>query len=465
MHRNCGASTFTVLVLIPAVLYLYGSLRSIHQLQRTLRLLTIGRGDIKENTFATNKQRDSHVLKKEQSALGGVALPTNEESTSSTGIHITTPRQWQASDSFDENNNTTAVPVSGNPPTLFWHVGPHKTSTTAIQRFLAANKYLLREKDNIESPLMMPGHFHGAEIVVNVARCLSGRKGPKDMSCQQMLQSFQHFVAGARADSKNIVLSAEGFSFFNELQIQQFVQDYFAGWEIRVIVFFRRFDDWLASLHFQKNRHTPFRERSNIVDFLEAPSIFSTVEFHYSHKVRERYQSVTDHNVTIVNFHTADEGRSLIEQFVCDGLQGMAPHTCRAAQRFVSIKINKSHSLDSGFLLAEALEQNMLPLLDFANRTLSSDEETSLLARIDRKLETSTDLPVRCLSETAQGHVWNRTKEWFPFDLERSKSLSKAENVSRSRTCCLDVSRVCALDDWKAFFRGLPVSRKSEQIQ
>jgi hypothetical protein len=459
MPFKYGTSAFPILVLIPIVLYLYGSWRSIHQLQRTLGILTVGRIGIRENITATNRHIYSHSVMKEQSALGGVVLTKDDES-------INTSRQWWTSESVNvHTNRTISLPSSGSPPTLFWHVGPHKTSTTAIQSFLAAHKKVLLEKDNIEAPWVLPGRFHGAKNAANVAMCLSGRVNSKEMTCQQVLQSFQHFVAGARANSKNIVLSAEGFSFCNKPQIHQFVQDYFAGWEIQVIVFHRRFDEWLTSLHFEMNRHKPFRKRSNLVDFLENPGTLTNVEFHYSHKVRERYQSVTDHDVMIVNFHTAKEGRSLVEQFTCDGLQGMAPHTCRAAQRFVSRKINGAHSLDSGFLLAEALEQNMVPLLDFTNRTLSSDEETSLLARIDRKLETSTDLPVRCLSETTQDHVWNRTEEWFPFDLERSKSLSKAENVSRSRICCLDVSRVCLLDDWKAFFRGLPVSRKSEQIQ
>jgi hypothetical protein len=461
--------TFTVLVLIPTVLQLYGSWRTIHQLQQTLCLdpeeFGCG-GAIREIATAIDSQAELDVSTKEHTDLYGFAVPTKEESTSSAGAHITSPRQWPTSESVNVNTNRTiSRPISGSPPTLFWHVGPHKTSTTAIQSFLAAHKKVLLEKDNIVFPWMLPGHFRGTKNTANLAFCLSGRKGPWEMNCQRVLQSFQHFVASALANSKNIVLSAEEFAFCHEPQIRQFVQDYFADWEIQVIVFHRRFDEWLTSLHFEMNRDLPFRERSNLVDFLENPGTLASFEFHYSHKVRERYQSVTDHDVTIVNFHTAKEGRSLVEQFTCDGLQGMAPHTCRAAQRFVSRKINGAHSLDSGFLLAEALEQNMVPLLDFANRTLSSDAETSLLARIDRKLETSTDLPVRCLSETTQDHVWNRTKEWFPFDLERSKSLSKAENVSRSRTCCLDVSRVCALDDWKAFFRGLPVSRKSEQIQ
>jgi hypothetical protein len=461
--------TFTVLVLIPTVLQLYGSWRTIHQLQQTLCLdpeeFGCG-GAIREIATAIDSQAELDVSTKEHTDLYGFAVPTKEESTSSAGAHITSPRQWPTSESVNVNTNRTiSRPISGSPPTLFWHVGPHKTSTTAIQSFLAAHKKVLLEKDNIVFPWMLPGHFRGTKNTANLAFCLSGRKGPWEMNCQRVLQSFQHFVARALENLKNIVLSAEEFAFCHEPQIHQFVQDYFAGWEIQVIVFHRRFDEWLSSLHFEMNRDLPFRKRSNLVDFLENPGTLTNVEFHYSHKVRERYQSVTDHDVMIVNFHTAKEGRSLVEQFTCDGLQGMAPHTCRAAQRFVSRKINGAHSLDSGFLLAEALEQNMVPLLDFANRTLSSDAETSLLARIDRKLETSTDLPVRCLSETTQDHVWNRTKEWFPFDLERSKSLSKAENVSRSRTCCLDVSRVCALDDWKAFFRGLPVSRKSEQIQ
>jgi hypothetical protein len=249
MPFKYGTSAFPILVLIPIVLYLYGSWRSIHQLQRTLGILTVGRIGIRENITATNRHIYSHSVMKEQSALGGVVLTKDDES-------INTSRQWWTSESVNvHTNRTISLPSSGSPPTLFWHVGPHKTSTTAIQSFLAAHKKVLLEKDNIVFPWMLPGHFRGTKNTANLAFCLSGRKGPWEMNCQRVLQSFQHFVARALENLKNIVLSAEEFAFCHEPQIHQFVQDYFAGWEIQVIVFHRRFDEWLTSLHFEMNRH------------------------------------------------------------------------------------------------------------------------------------------------------------------------------------------------------------------
>jgi hypothetical protein len=135
--------------------------------------------------------------------------------------------------------------------------------------------------------------------------------------------------------------------------------------------------------------------------------------------VRQRYQAVTDSNVTVVNFHVPTEKRSLIEEFFCDALHGMAPHACRAAMVYAPTKINAQYSLDADFVLARALATNRIPSVnqtDDASIPNTVKDTQVLLACINKKIQKSDNLPVRCLLDNTQGYAWNCTQEWFPFN-------------------------------------------------
>jgi hypothetical protein len=121
----------------------------------------------------------------------------------------------------------------------------------------------------------------------------------------------------------------------------------------------------------------------------------------------------------MVNFHVPTEKRSLIEEFFCDALHGMAPHACRAAMVYAPTKINAQYSLVSDFVLARALATNRIPSVnqtDDASIPKTVKDTQVLLACINKKIQKSDNLPVRCLLDNTQGYAWNCTQEWFPFN-------------------------------------------------
>jgi hypothetical protein len=239
-------------------------------------------------------------------------------------------------------------------PVLFWHVGPHKTSSTAVQTFLYKMENVLKQRDNIVMPLHLPGKCSKHKAAANIAYCLvdyeewpnswdecRACESPRSVvsnDCGQVLTAFHQFVESARVNSQNILLSSEGFSIWTTAQIQRLVSKCFSDWDVRVIVYFRQWDEWLESVYFEWNRFKSLQIRHSLVDYFEDPGTLSCTAFQYSHAVRQRYQTVTTKTVAVVNFHAPTEKRSLIEQFVCDALQGMAPYTCRAAKKFAPTK-------------------------------------------------------------------------------------------------------------------------------
>lgn len=387
---------------------------------------------------------------------------------------------WSSVPRADKMHNETFVhrqkrtPLKSNQPIVFLHVGPQKTSTSGIQSFLADNEDGLKLHDNITLPAPFPIRIGNSTKMLRFINsrhlifCFSSKEtrpkqwrqylslSPPLFHCEEVLSAFLDFVRTTRASSKNILMSAECLSFLNAAQIQHFVKTCFVGWEIRVIVVYRRFDEWLPSFHFQDTRSDRAHLRSTLVEYLDSPESLHAAEFAYSHAVAQRYRSI-DPNLTMLNFHHIDSNRSLIEEFLCRGLQGLAPHTCRIAETFVAPKENSGYSLDAGFVLAVALKKNLLSRNDrVINGTISLQYEKLLFESIEQKLQESTNLPFFCATEPVQQYIRNRTMEWFPFDLDfLAAKQSTGYNKNRPPFCSLDASALCERADWQLFLRGL----------
>ena len=112
--------------------------------------------------------------------------------------------------------------LPGNEPFVLLHVGPHKTGTTSMQKFLykaMTTNQLFIDMDFIRIPTFddMPGAF-GAEggYMLNLAHCCI-RKWRKDggqmnlAMCNRFRKHFKPFVAKSYNQSKNLVIIAEDF--------------------------------------------------------------------------------------------------------------------------------------------------------------------------------------------------------------------------------------------------------------
>ncbi|EEC42832.1 predicted protein [Phaeodactylum tricornutum CCAP 1055/1] len=184
-------------------------------------------------------------------------------------------------------------------PVLFWHVGPHKTSSTAVQTFLYKMENVLKQRDNIVMPLHLPGKCSKHKAAANIAYCLvdyeewpnswdecRACESPRSVvsnDCGQVLTAFHQFVESARVNSQNILLSSEGFSIWTTAQIQRLVSKCFSDWDVRVIVYFRQWDEWLESVYFEWNRFKSLQIRHSLVDYFEDPGTLSCTAFQYSH--------------------------------------------------------------------------------------------------------------------------------------------------------------------------------------
>lgn len=156
-------------------------------------------------------------------------------------------------------------------PRLLLHIGMHKTGSTSIQRFFVRNRLLLRVL-GIDYPeaydargKRLPKHndlFHAISHEKDHG-CTHPQLGPS----ADLIDKLASRIEGNRTT----VISAEGLSGEHPAFSRAFapLQGRF---EIRVVCFLRRQDDWAQSFYKQMVQSREVRESRSFAEFINAPS-------------------------------------------------------------------------------------------------------------------------------------------------------------------------------------------------
>lgn len=127
---------------------------------------------------------------------------------------------------------------------LYLHIGMNKTGTTAVQRYLATNEHALAAAGYVYPQAGRQGQAH-----YRLSRTLGFDHGVAMASLadrQQLAETLRSELAasGRRA----AVLSSEFFVLPRDVGP---VRDFFAGYDVRIVVYLRRHDHWWESSYNQ----------------------------------------------------------------------------------------------------------------------------------------------------------------------------------------------------------------------
>ena len=235
-------------------------------------------------------------------------------------------------------------------PHIVFHVGPHKTGTTALQAFIYDLIYVngtIFPRDNYRVPSYeeLPGVFAKEGVGLNLPHCSlenykrSGGQENEGM-CERMRKAFPKFALDAYNKAQNLLIVAEDFDRkeinFNRLRF--FLRPYK---KVKVVTTYRRLHDWLPSWYNQIMVHYNIKyahgeeKYPSFVEWLNA----NYDEFVLAHSIEvanrfRKYDFVE--SIDMVNMHDVS---NLIEHFFCDHLQ--AKSVCHAAKEgFVPSKSN-----------------------------------------------------------------------------------------------------------------------------
>lgn len=131
--------------------------------------------------------------------------------------------------------------TSNNRPTLYVHIGMGKTGSTAIQKHFRANSDLLLDHGVLyPNSYMAYGYVH--YHLNAVFSFLPGE--PKEID----RAIFDREVAASGAHS--IIISNEFFTTLGRANGDEF-NEYFSGYDIKIVVFIRHHVDWFVSMYGQ----------------------------------------------------------------------------------------------------------------------------------------------------------------------------------------------------------------------
>ena len=133
---------------------------------------------------------------------------------------------------------------------LYLHIGYPKTGTTSIQSFMAKNTAALMRRG-----ILYPetGRMHDAHYGYNFSLGIGKYDGTQKLGTpEQLLAELKKEVE--RSGCENIVISSE---YFILTRAQQKVKDFFADYNVKIVVYLRRHDHAFESAFAQSEKTTP----------------------------------------------------------------------------------------------------------------------------------------------------------------------------------------------------------------
>ena len=242
---------------------------------------------------------------------------------------------------YEQTTNTRTE--GGRKPLAVIHVGPHKTSTTSLQQSIVDYyKKGILPSDNFTIPL--PPNMKGSmwKKASWIAHCFhpkpdSGWYGCDSNNRNKTMEYFSSFLSNASKTNSNILISAEDFTRVGVNMT--LLQEYFIDFEVKVVVFYRRFYDWILSFY---NQEAKADSRYPIfVEWIET-NVDKKIQM-YTAAVYDRYKAHFD--VSILNMHDS-ASNPILPTFFCQYI-GSAQNSCDKATKNPNMrKSNPSISQD-----------------------------------------------------------------------------------------------------------------------
>lgn len=386
--------------------------------------------------------------------------PTAKSIMDSLTAAIESKPYYHATGSSGENVTRSTKITDGSRATAYIHVGPRKTGSTAIQDLFAEEGLgkALRE-DGIAT-------IKGQTL----ARCIQdavkpGRKTNSPCDKTKM-DHLRRKIDKIRNSGQNLLFSCESIDMLQSDEEFRLLRSTFTGFDIHIIVVYRRFFEWLPSLFAQQYRTVP-EEEFDYVTWTETPkteglslAVFLRQKKHFSpRRTYERYVGQFSHqNVSFVSPYTSSGGGNLASAFFC--LKQL-----RASRACSAVSIPRK---SSGKNLEKPLEYDMIAMaakdqgIVEAESISRVDLRRIVQMRQERVLNrTASDFPRRCPSQKIKSSILNISLEdedrvfatLTPtgFQLDALAHEDSFEAKWKSKFCLVNTGAILSRDSWRKY--------------
>lgn len=187
-------------------------------------------------------------------------------------------------------------------PTIYLHIGFHKTGTTAIQNFLAANVDKLAKQDCLIPTTGRAGSTHA-----HLANSL--KRVSINADADALYAKLAKEIAKAR--KSKVIISSE--CFMEEIPPQKIKKQFDdVDADIKIVVYVRRQDSWLQSLYNEVVRDPSRRYTGDIMHMREVRNDVAD----YSSVLRKWERAFGQHNIVVRVFELEQMPNGLFADFM-----------------------------------------------------------------------------------------------------------------------------------------------------
>lgn len=392
-------------------------------------------------------------------------------------------------------------------PKVYVHVGAPKTGSTSIQDAMAKDRAVLKDDgyylalhgqvrsttndDYITDNMLVECDKLGACIWSEDERqiVVSGSGNPHAGECpSHVLPSFEDLLRKAQKDMGQVVISNEWLNRqSSETGLAKILND---EWDPEIIIYYRRFYDWMESAHFQwhfdvgPDDMKVMRGKIRFIDFIRTycSRLLKSSVMHspddadlqfveltdiaeYTWHIARRYKQVPrfKDSVKIVDFHKGD----VVKLFYCDvlGAEGACRLRNQPCDGEPEPKLRTKSSTVLYDLVVGAWVNGALPWSDNESSSVGGDDSlirwTEVMAdRLKEKGLTEEDFPKECLSEREQTLLLNVSLAYEKILLPESYSRGGKEMMredfakaqGKSKFCSVDTDAVLSSIEWNFLF-------------
>jgi hypothetical protein len=332
------------------------------------------------------------------------------------------------------------APLQTKLPRAIVHVGPRNTGSSAIQSSIG--KYSAEfENDNYVYLASSNVHFFSHCFAY---ASISDHWAEKCVRKRDMLDQIVKNISLARQENKNIVISSESFDsimLVDPTKLKELLQ----GFDVHVVVTYRRFFDWITSNFDQAYRHYQggwhdWRSvpagLKNIASYLSDVRVQAQYAQFYAPEVYRVYKAA-GFKTQVLNYHSTDD---MVSSFFC--LEELnSPSACTAVQEnHGDAPIpNRAETTAYDEIAIAAYEQGLID----ASRVPRYDAREALKYHLEK---TNGLLPQICVADDVLQRIEDISLMSEALLVPGFYSSSKGEGPLRSELETLRTTKLCSVD-------------------
>lgn len=227
-------------------------------------------------------------------------------------------------------------------------------------------------------------------------------------SWRDELLEMKKTFADCRESNLSVVLSSEDIGLMSEDHYEQTLAHLFEGFELTVVVGYRRFYSWAPSVYFQLKKgwtggYSRFDDDlpANFKQYFAQANHFENLLRLYTDSYVDNWSHIVDRkDIVIYNLH---EDGNVLKTFYCNILK--AEHACKKAIETLHPNSNVGFSTVFDAIAVAAHQEGIVP------DTFGRKNATLLITDFFKdSLITESDLPKDCFEDEDMAYIMEKSK-------------------------------------------------------